>query len=164
MEKQFPDAFKNPIDNSCSTQIQDGMQDILLQPLSSTLTFRDYFDLFWMVKVKPDFHISDTIVIDFDQQVQSYHSAKDLLRYHRDNTAMKQTEAASVTDDRMTLGKNWPWTSSLANCQNKAHLVTYLFKKLLNSNRLLDLREILYVSFKGQLHQVTHKHTKQYPF
>ena len=69
LEKQFPNAFKNPIDNSSSTQIQDGMQDILLQALGSTLTFRDYFDLFWMVKVKLNFHISDTIVIDFDHQV-----------------------------------------------------------------------------------------------
>ena len=117
-----------------------------------------------MVKVKPDFHISDTIIIDFDQQVQLHHRAKDLLRYHRDNKATKQMEAVSVTDDGMTLGKDWPWTLSLANHQNKAHLVAYLSKKLLNSNRLLDLREILYVSFEGQLHQVTHKHTKQYPF
>ena len=66
LEKQFPDAFKNPIDNSGSIQKRDSTQDILLQPLGSTLTFRDYFDLFWMVKVKPNFHISDTIVIDFD--------------------------------------------------------------------------------------------------
>ena len=58
------------------------MQDIPLQPLGSTLILLDYFDLFWMVKVKPNFHISDTIVIDFDQQVRSHHSAKDLLRYH----------------------------------------------------------------------------------
>ena len=102
VEMQFPDAFKNPVDNSRSTQIQDDMQDILLQPLGSTLTFRDYFDLFWMVKVKTNFHISDTIVIDFDQQVRSQHSAKDLLRYHRDNKATKQMEAISVTDDVMT--------------------------------------------------------------
>ena len=58
------------------------MQDIPLQPLGSTLILLDYFVLFWMVKVKPNFHISDTIVIDFDQQVRSHHSAKDLLRYH----------------------------------------------------------------------------------
>ena len=30
LEKQSPDAFKNPIDNSSSTQIRDGMLDILL--------------------------------------------------------------------------------------------------------------------------------------
>ena len=53
LEKQFPDVFKNPIENSSSNQIQDGMQGILLQPFGSTLTFRDYFDFFWMVKVKP---------------------------------------------------------------------------------------------------------------
>ena len=106
LQKQFPDAFKNPIDNSSSTQVRDGMQDILLQPLGSTLTFCSYFDLFWMVKVKPSSHMSDTIVIDFDQQVRSHHSAKNLLRYHRDNKATKQMEAMSVTDDRMTPGKD----------------------------------------------------------
>ena len=125
LEKQFPNAFKNPIDNSSSTQIQDGMQDILLQALGSTLTFRDYFDLFWMVKVKLNFHISDTIVIDFDHQVRSHHSAKDLLRYHQHKKATKQMEAISVTDDGMTLGKDWPWASFLANHQNKANLVAY---------------------------------------
>ena len=80
LEKQFPDAFKNPIDNLSSAQIRDGMEGILFQPLGSTLTFRDYFDLFWIVKVKPNFHISNTIVINFDQPVRSHHSAKDLLR------------------------------------------------------------------------------------
>ena len=69
LEKQFPDAFKNPIENSSSNQIQDGMQDILLQPFGSTLTFRDYFDFFLDGKGKTNFNISDTIVIDFDQQV-----------------------------------------------------------------------------------------------
>ena len=72
------------------------MQDILLQPLGSTLTFRDYFDLFWMIKVKPNIHILHTIIIDFDQQVRLHHSAKDLLKYHRDNKVMKQMEAISV--------------------------------------------------------------------
>ena len=90
LEKQFPDAFKNPIDNSNSTQIRDGMQDILLQPLGSTLIFCYYFDLFWMVKVKPNFHISDTMVIDFNQQGRSHYSAKDLLKCHLDNKARKQ--------------------------------------------------------------------------
>ena len=65
------------------------MQDILLQSLGSTLAFHNYFDLFWMVKVKPNFHISDIIVLDFDQQVRLHHTARDLLRYHRDNNAMK---------------------------------------------------------------------------
>ena len=80
LEKQFPDAFKNPIDHLSSAQIRDGMEDILFQPLGSILTFRDYFDSFWIVKVKPNFHISNTIVINFDQLVRSHHSAKDLLR------------------------------------------------------------------------------------
>ena len=35
---------------------------------------------------------------------------------------------------------------------------------MLNSNHLLDLKEILCVSFESQLHQVTYKHTQQYPF
>ena len=78
-----------------------------------------------MVKVKPNFHISNTIVLDFDQQVRLHHSAKDLLRYQRDNKATKQMEAISVTDDGMTLGKDWPWASFLANHQNKANLVVY---------------------------------------
>ena len=52
----------------------------------------------------------------------------------------------------------------MANHQNKANLVAYLSKKLLNSNRLLDLKKFLHVSFGDQLPQVTHKHTKQYPF
>ena len=107
------------------------MQDIMLQPLGSASTFRDYFDLFWIVKVKPNFHISDTIVIEFDQQVQSHHSAKDLLRYHRDNKATKQMKAISATDDGMTPGKDWPWTSFLANRQNNADLLEYLSKKLI---------------------------------
>ena len=58
------------------------MQDMPLQTLGSTSLFRDYFDLFWMVKIKPNFHISGTIVIDFDQQFRSHHCAKDLLWYH----------------------------------------------------------------------------------
>ena len=111
-----------------------------------------------MVKVKPNFQISDTIVIDFDQQVWSHHSSKDLLRYHRDNKAMKMEEI-SVTDDGMPPGKDWPWISFLANCRNKTDLVAYLSKKLINSNCLMDLKEIFYVSFEVQLHQVTHKYT-----
>ena len=90
-----------------------------------------------MVKVKPNFHISNTIVLDFDQQVRLHHSANDLLRYQRDNKATKQMEAISVTDDGMTLGKDWPWASIQVNRQKKADLVAYLSKKLLNSNRLL---------------------------
>ena len=84
------------------------MQDILLQSLGGTLTFRNYFNLFWIVKVKPNFHIS---VIDFDQQVRLHHSVKDSFRYHR------------VNIDGMTPGKDWPWTLFLANHQNKANLV-----------------------------------------
>ena len=73
-------------------------------------------------------------------------------------------EEISVTDDGMPPGKDWPWTSFLANRRNKTDLVAYLSKKLINSNCLLDLKEIFYVSFEVQLHQVTHKYTQQYPF
>ena len=70
LEKRYPDAFISPVISSpvTSISIRDGMQDIFMSPLQHHVTFWGYFELFWDSKVRRSFHVSSTVIFDFDKQ------------------------------------------------------------------------------------------------
>ena len=166
LEKKYPSAFLKPT-LTYSTQIRDGMQDVLLNLIQSIFKFSQYFKFFWDVKISPNFCLAQIVVIDFDVQNRSDPPTKDVLRIKRDrqNTKTNQKmESWLVDDEAMLPSQDIGWNVFLSNRTNNSKLVLYLCHKMLDSNSILPENKKLYVSFEGHVYIVTSSNTTECPF
>ena len=67
-----------------------------MAPLRSHINLSNYFDLFLNTKVRPNFSLASTIVLDFDRQKRENLTPKDILRDTRDREKGKMEKITST--------------------------------------------------------------------